>query len=105
MVLAGEEKIEEFAKPRTAGRRVSYEKIGLTTVAVTLDLLSRMPLTLKIEHIRLGTVYYLNQDNPVPNCPNSYDSLHARRPSIQKTGAIGQFKRRLNSDPPSHRGK
>ena len=30
-----------------------------------------------------GTVYYLNQDNPVSNCPNSYASLHARRPSIQ----------------------
>ena len=30
-----------------------------------------------------GTVYYLNEDNPVSNCPNSYISLHARRPSIQ----------------------
>ena len=33
-----------------------------------------------------GTVYYLNQDNPVPNCPNSYASLHARRESIQLAG-------------------
>ena len=24
------------------------------------------------ELIHLGTVYYLNQDNPVPNCPSSY---------------------------------
>ena len=28
-------------------------------------------------------VYYQNQDNPVPNCPNSDASLHARRPSKQ----------------------
>ena len=26
-----------------------------------------------------GTVYYLNQDNRVPYCPNSYAPLHARR--------------------------
>ena len=34
VVLAGEEKKEENVKPRTKGRRVSYGKIGLTTVAV-----------------------------------------------------------------------
>ena len=28
-------------------------------------------------------MYYLNQDNPVPNCPSSCASQHARRPSIQ----------------------
>ena len=39
-------KKEEYAKPRTDGREVSYGKIGLTTVAVTQDLLSRMPLVL-----------------------------------------------------------
>ena len=33
-------KKEEYAKPRTEGREVSYGKIGLTTVAVTQDLLS-----------------------------------------------------------------
>ena len=36
----------EYTKPRTAGRGVSYGKIGLTTVAVTEDLSSRMPLVL-----------------------------------------------------------
>ena len=42
MVLAGErKKKEEYAKPRTEGREVSYGKIGLTTVAVTQDLLSK----------------------------------------------------------------
>ena len=39
-------KKEEYAKPRTEGREVSSEKIGLTTVAVTQDLLSGMPLVL-----------------------------------------------------------
>ena len=63
---------------------MSYGKIGLTTVAVTHDLLSGMPLVIvKKNSSAFGTVYYLNQDNPMPNCPNSYDSLHARRPSIQ----------------------
>ena len=37
---------EEYAKPRTVERGVSYRKIGLTTVAVVQDLLSMMPLVL-----------------------------------------------------------
>ena len=44
----GEEKKEEYAKPRTEGREVSYGRIGLTTVAVTQNLLSGMPLMLWI---------------------------------------------------------
>ena len=39
-------KKEEYAKPRTKGIGVSYGKIGLTTVGVTQDLLSGMPLVL-----------------------------------------------------------
>ena len=39
VVSAREEKQKENAKPRTKGRRVSYGKIGLTTVAVTQDLI------------------------------------------------------------------
>ena len=39
VVLAREEKKEEYVKPRTKERGVSYGKIGLTTVAVTHDLL------------------------------------------------------------------
>ena len=35
---------EEYAKPHTKGRGVSYGKFGLTTVAVTQHLLSGMPL-------------------------------------------------------------
>ena len=56
---------------------MSYRKNGLTTVAVTQDLLSEMPLVLKIELTHFGAVYYLNLDNPVPNCPNSYEAMHA----------------------------
>ena len=91
MVLAVERKKEEYAKPRTEGREVSYGKIGLTTVAVTQDLLSGMLLVLKIKLIRLWSSIFLNQDNPVPNCPNSYASLHARRSCMQQAGGIGQF--------------
>ena len=36
----------KLTKPRIEGRDVSYGKIGLTTVAVTRDLLSVMPLVL-----------------------------------------------------------
>ena len=53
MVLAGERKKEEYAKPRIKGKEVSYGKIGHTTVAVTQDLHSGMLLVLKIELIRL----------------------------------------------------
>ena len=51
--FSGGVKKEEFATPHTKGREVSYWEIGLTTVAVTQDLLSGMPLVLKIEIIRL----------------------------------------------------
>ena len=36
----------EYPKPRTKGRGVSYGKIGLTTVAVSQGLPSRLPLVL-----------------------------------------------------------
>ena len=44
--FSGGGKKEEYAKPRTLGRGVSDGKIWLTTVAVTHDLLSGMPLVL-----------------------------------------------------------
>ena len=54
MVLAGEgkkrgkeeKKGEEYAKPRTRMKRLSYRKIGLTTMAATQELLSGKPLVL-----------------------------------------------------------
>ena len=42
--FSGGGKKEEYAKPHTEWREVSYGTIGLTTVAVTHDLLSGMPL-------------------------------------------------------------
>ena len=50
-VLAGDEK--KCGKPSSKGEKVSYEKVGLTTVAVTQNLLSGMPLVLIIELMRL----------------------------------------------------
>ena len=46
VVLAVQERKEEYAKPHTKGRGVSYGKIGFTTVALTQDLPSGMPLVL-----------------------------------------------------------
>ena len=51
-----------------------------------------MPLVLILNKnsSALGIVYYLNQDNPVPNYPNSYAPLHARRPCMQWAGGKGR---------------
>ena len=62
---------------------MSYGKIGLTTVAVTQDLLSGMPLFL-IYCSAFGTVHYLNLGNPGPNGPNSYASLHVKEQVYSK---------------------
>ena len=53
---------------------MSYRKVGLTTMTVTQDLHSGTPLVLILNKnsTALGTVYYLNLDNPVPNYHNSY---------------------------------
>ena len=60
-----------------------YGKIGLTTMAVAQYLLSEIPLVLYIKKLKnssaFATVYYLIQDNAVPNCPNSYATLNTRR--------------------------
>ena len=55
---------------------MSYETIGLMTVAVTQDLLFKMPLVLFGIKNAFGTVYHLNQDTTkcstvetrVPHC-------------------------------------
>ena len=119
MVLAGErEKKEEYAKPRTEGREVSYGKIGLTTVAVTQDLLSGMPLVLKIELIRLWSSIL-----PEPGQPSAKLSklirLTAGKKAMHATSRwyrtvyitwlvafydTHKGKRWLNSNPPNHRG-
>ena len=77
MTVRGEGNKQEYAKPRTKGRGVSYGKIGLTTAAVTQDLISSHGCDWffkKKNSSAFGTVYYLNQDNTVLNSPNSYSS-------------------------------
>ena len=71
--FCGGRKKEKYAKPHTEGREVSYGKIGLTTVAVTQDLLSGMPLVLKIELIRIW-----NSILPEPGQPSAQLSKHIR---------------------------
>ena len=59
-------------------------------MAGTQALHSGMPLVLKNKYSSaLETVYYLNLNNPVPNYPNSYAPLHARRPCMQWAGGKG----------------
>ena len=67
VVLAGEEKKEEYAKPCTSGRGVSYVKIGLMIVAVTLDLLSGMLLVL----LRKELILLWNSILPEPGQPSA----------------------------------
>ena len=119
MVLAGKRKKEEYTKPRTEGREVSYGKIGLTTVAVTQDLHSGMPLVLRIELIRLW-----NSILPEPGQPSAQLSklirltackkaMHATNrwyrtvciPWLVASYDTHKGKRWLNSNPPNHRGK
>ena len=80
--FSGEGKKEEYAKPRTWGRGVSYDKIGLTTVAVTHDLLSGMPLVLvkKKELIRLW-----NSISPEPGQPSDQLSKLIRLTACKNT--------------------
>ena len=76
------------------GRLLAIEDFTFTAMAVTEDLHhSGMPLVLITNEnsSAFGTVYYLNQDNPVPNCPNSCAPFHARRTSMQGAGSKGQF--------------
>ena len=91
MVLAGERKKwikkyrkrEEYAKPRTGWERLSYFKIGLTTMAATQKLLSGMPLVLfekKKELIRLW-----NSILPEPGQPSAQLSKLIRPTECRKT--------------------
>ena len=80
MVLAGEEKKEEYAKPPTKGRGVSCGKIGLTTVVVSQDLLSGMPLVQEKELVRLW-----NSMLPEPGQPSAELSKLIRLTACKKT--------------------
>ena len=97
---------------------MSYGKTGLPTVAVTQDLLSAMPLALRIELIRLW-----NSILPEPGQPSAQLSklirLTACKKVMQATSRwymtvyipwlvtsydTHKGKRWLNSNPPNHRG-
>ena len=111
--------MEEYAKPRTRRERLSYWKIGLTTMAATQQLLSGMPLVLKIELIRLWSCIL-----PEPGQPSAQLSklirLTACKKAVHATSRwyrtvyipwlvafydTHKGKRWLNSNPPNHRGK
>ena len=119
MVLAGERKKKEYAKPHTEGREVSYGKIGLTTVAVTQDLLSGMPLVLKIELIRLWSSILPEPGQPsaqlsklirLTSCKNAMHATSRWYRTVYIPWLIASYdthkgKRWLNSEPPNHRGQ
>ena len=117
--FSGGGKKEEYSKPHTEGREVSYGKIGLTTVAVTQDLLSGMPLVLKIELICLW-----NSLLPEPGQPSAQLSKLIHLTACKKAmHAISQWcrtvyipwlvasydthkgKHWLNSNPLNHKGQ
>ena len=76
------EKREEHAKPRAGRERLSYWKIGLTTMATTQEFLSGMPLVLlkKKELIRLW-----NSILPEPGQPSAQLSKLIRPIECRKT--------------------
>ena len=116
--FSGEEKKEEYAKPRTEGREVSYGKIGLTTVAVTQDLLSGIPLVLKIELIRLWNTILPEPGQPsaqlsqlihLTACTNSMHAISRWYRTVYIPWLVASYdtdkgKRWLNCNPPNHRG-
>ena len=98
---------------------MSYGKIGLMTVAVTQDLLSGMPLVLKIELISLWSSIL-----PEPGQPSAQLSKLIRLTAYKKAmhatsrwyrtvyipGLVASYdthkgKRWLNSNPPNHKGQ
>ena len=74
-------KKEEYAKPHTEGREVNYGKMGLTTVAVTHDLLSGMPLVL----LRKELIRLWNSILPEPGQPSAQLSKLIRLTACKET--------------------
>ena len=110
---------KEYAKPHTQGREVSYGKIGLMAVAVTQDLLSGMPLVLKIELIRLWKSILLEPGQPsaqlsklihLTACKKAMHAISwwyrtAYIPWLVASYDTHKGKHWLNSNPPNHRGQ
>ena len=68
---------------------MNCRQIWLMTMAATQDL-SGIPIFFNYSSA-IGTVYYLNLDNPVPMCPNSCVPQHEGRRNIQRAGDIRQL--------------
>ena len=119
MVLAGERKEEEYTKPRTEGREVSYGKIGVTNVAVTQDLLSGMLLVLKIELIRLWSSILPEPGQPsaqlsklicLTSCKKAMHAASRWYRTVYIPWLVACYdtqkgKHWLISNPPNHRGQ
>ena len=97
---------------------MSYRKIGLTTVAVTQDLLSGMPLVLKIELIRLWSSILPEPGQPIAQlyklirltaCKNAMHATSRWYRTVYIPWLVASYdthkgKRWLNSEPQNHRG-
>ena len=107
-------KKEEYAKPCTGGRKVSYGKIGLMTVAVTRDML----LVLKIELIHLWKMILPEPGQPsaqlselicLTACKKAMHAISWWYRTVYMLWLVTSYdthrgKHWLNSDPPNHRG-
>ena len=80
MVLSGEKK-NSTLRHLSSGKGVSYRKIGLTTVAVTHNLLSGMPLVLS----RKELIRVLNSILPKPGQPSAQLSKLIHHTACKKT--------------------
>ena len=116
--FSGGGKKEEYAKPHL-GRGVSYGKIGLTTVAVTHDLLSGMQLVLlRKELIRLWNSILPEPGQPsaklsklicLTACKKTKHTVSRWYRTIYITCLVASYdthkgKRWLNPDPPKPQG-
>ena len=120
MVLAGGDKKEEYAKAHIEGRELSYGKIMLSrTVTVTQDLLSGIPLVLKIKLIHLCNSILPEPGQPcaqlsklicITECKKAVHAISWGYRTVYILWLVSFYdmhkgKRWLNSDPPNHWGK
>ena len=98
---------------------MSYGKIGLTTVAVTQDLLSGMPLVLKIELIRLWNSILPEPGQPsaqlsklmcLTACKKAMHAISLWYRTVYINWLVASYdtnkgERWLNSNPLNHRGQ
>ena len=120
LTTVGEERRGEERSELKKGRGVSYRKIGLTTVAVTQDLHSRMPLVLyEKELIRLWNSILPEPGQPsvqlsklirLTACKNTKHAVSRWHRTVYIPWLVASYyahkgKRWLHFNPPSHRGR